>query len=989
MIKTAQKNKIQKNKMTKNKNSATYRSLKALLLVLLSIFVIACVDDLGQLASRKDIDPTEVRFDLSDVHDDTIKTNALSVNTRAILAAQLAKEQLTTKDLIHQQLEATSSDGTKACLIESTVPGSNPIHNTTLRTRAEITTDGTFGEFMVHASRSTNPTLSQRPNWFFGIKASKDGRLIERKNWNWNQPYACFWGIFPSTKSYSKLKLSPQDYNGAPYVTFETEVDARNQKDLMTAYSGNIKYSKKGEAPSVPLRFRHALTAVSFAVGQNLSWAKTIDRIEIRKVKYKGRYLLPNNGKEPQWTLEDQRIDVKLTGLSVPTSTSTNSTITGKPGDNSTFYMLPQKLTGSGATVYIHFTDGSSITAPLKGEWKAGTTKTYKISNTTSNWAYVLTTQSPNPAAYNEDHTGPYKITSYRRASDGTLQPVKWRVVGYSTDEGKTWSNKYPQWLISLSKTKGDGNTDAESGTASLSKAEVIDFLDKRNRELREAPARGSLNAPYDLSIHDLYGNVTPRNTANCYIISAPGVYMIPLVYGNGIKNGKENKEAYTPPSSSIYEPDDEDDEFLKEFEFCDHEQGRITNPWIEKTNKGKNAGVNGVKIVWSSEQELVSFGNQSIIRNGGETFLRFEVKPANIKNGNAVIAVMKNGTVYWSWHLWFAPKNVLDKIEVTTLQNKKYNFTTETLGWRYVTYKGTSYKVPRTVKVKVQQENTNEGKKKEAIITIVQKHHAEIDGDCTLYQWGRKDAFPGYLNDKYINQLIYPERALKEKRGEGAFPSHLIKNPDTFYLWDEPQNGNLPPLPYVSVWRIPYLWSRNYKTIKPEWAPKNTIPYNIGDDEEVVKTIYDPSPAGFKMPPTNAFSGFATGVSSGKLTWPDYREAGIPNSIEKTPEDLYTNFGLHFWTNNSHTSTIYFPCTNSHGCLYGVPHGPAAKRKSSNWLHWSYYWAARGIDRMDDTLGMVMLFSYNHTEKSKLMAHPHTAFQQRAVGCAVRPISE
>ena len=986
------KNKMTKNKMTKNKNSATYRSLKALLLVLLSIFVIACVDDLGQLASRKDIDPTEVRFDLSDVHDDTIKTNALPVNTRAILAAQLAKEQLTTKDLIHQQLEATSSDGTKACLIESTVPGSNPILNTTLRTRAEITTDGTFGEFMVHASRSTNPTLSQKPNWFFGIKASKDGRLIERKNWDWNRPYACFWGIFPSTKSYSKLKLSPEDHNGTPYVTFETEVDARNQKDLMTAYSGNIQYSKKGEAPIVPLRFRHALTAVSFAVGQNLDWAKTIDQIEIRKVKYKGRCLLTNNRNEPQWTIEDQRIDVKLTGLSVPTSTSPNSIITGNPGDNSTFYMLPQKLTGSGATVYIHFTDGSSITAPLKGEWKAGTTKTYKISNTNSNWTYVLTAKSPNPAAYNEDHTEPYKITSYRRASDGTLQPVKWRVVGYSTDEGKTWSNKYPKWVKSLSKTEGNGSTDAESGTASLSTEEVIDFLAQRNRELREAPARGSLNAPYDLSIHDLYGNVTPRNTANCYIISAPGVYMIPLVYGNGIKNGKENKEAYTPPPSSPYGADDEDHEDgepLKTFEFCDHEQGTITNPWIEKTNKGKNAGVNGVKIVWSSEQELVSFGNQSIIRNGGETFLQFEVKPANIKNGNAVIAVMKNGTVYWSWHLWFAPKNVLDKIEVTTPQNKKYNFTTETLGWRYNKFKGTSYKVPRTVKVKVQQENTNEGKKKEAIITIVQKHYAEIDGDCTLYQWGRKDAFPGYINDTQLNQFIYPKGALKEKRGEGAFPSLLIKNPDTFYLWDEPQNGNLPPLPALSVWRIPYLWSRNYKTIKPEWHPTNTSPYNTGDDEEVVKTIYDPSPAGFKMPPTNAFSGFATDIPGNKNPRRWNVQGYIPNSIEKTPEDLYTNYGLHFWTNNSHTSTIYFPCTNDRGCLYLVPNGPARKRQSAHWLDWSHYWTARGIDRTDDTLGMQMVFTLHDTDASKLEVYPHVCGAQRAFGSAVRPISE
>ncbi len=43
------------------------------------------------------------------------------------------------------------------------------------------------------------------------------------------------------------------------------------------------------------LEFRHALTAIKIAVGQNLSWNKQIDRIEIRNALSKGKYTLSDH----------------------------------------------------------------------------------------------------------------------------------------------------------------------------------------------------------------------------------------------------------------------------------------------------------------------------------------------------------------------------------------------------------------------------------------------------------------------------------------------------------------------------------------------------------------------------------------------------------------------------------------------------------------------------------------------------------------------
>ena len=224
-----------------------------------------------------------------------------------------------------------------------------------------------------------------------------------------------------------------------------------------------------------------------------------------------------------------------LSGLSVNTSSNPNVTIMGNTGDNFTFYMIPQVLTGNGVTAYVHFTDNTEITATLKGEWKAGTTRTLKLSETNSTWQYVLTPTDPSRAAnYDETTSQAYGITSYRQAPDGTQQAVAWKVVGYSVDGGTTYTPNKPAWLTALSVESGNGGTAAEQGTATLTK-DVTDLLKVRNDGLKNATALGTASAPYNLS--NSTGAATVENTANSYLISAPGHYRIPLVYGNAIKN--------------------------------------------------------------------------------------------------------------------------------------------------------------------------------------------------------------------------------------------------------------------------------------------------------------------------------------------------------------------------------------------------------------------------------------------------------------------
>ena len=249
---------------------------------------------------------------------------------------------------------------------------------------------------------------------------------------------------------------------------------------------------------------------------------------------------------------------------------------------------------------------------------------------------------------------------------------------------------------------------------------------------MKNAGPLGTKDIPYNLS--NKTGAAAVENTANCYVISAPGYYKIPLVYGNAIKDGANNSRAYKMTVQG-------NSNTLTELR--DQEGNPITDPWIEKTNNGANRLIDKAWVLWSDESNLVIIKDNGLYRApDGNLYIKFQVPENGIKSGNAVIAVRRSiqrfreenrqvgrrivkvkvpYTVYqtlWSWHLWFAPKNALDKIAVTNKQGNTYEFTNEALGWKPTAWQGTPYQSPRTIKVKVKQ---TIGKKKEAVITITQ----------------------------------------------------------------------------------------------------------------------------------------------------------------------------------------------------------------------------------------------------------------------------
>lgn len=946
-----------------------YHALSAMFVGGMTLSAVSCADDdLGENTNNGDKGAV-VQFNVGDAQEEALTRGGAM--TRGAITPNL-----TNKDLDSHKLDVQGNGNLNVCLIETTVEGVNPV-KTEPSTRANITTMSNLGNFSSTGLRSNNENTIGS-SWFAEKTTAKDGTITPSIPWSWLQRYARFYAVYPETTNRNnKITVSSQPTaTSAPIIEFEVNPDVAQQVDLMTACTGKVTYATQYQAPSSDLKFRHALTAIRFAVGQDLSFNKTIKKISINNVLTKSKYKLPyepgdNSAGWDNTAFPNERHTVTLDGLNYKTNENPNSIIRNqttyknaderdltKLNDGYTFYMIPQKLDGNNVTADIYFTDNTTIHVTLKGSWAAGTTRTYKLSDKNSNWEYVLTADGPSAAGFSDTQTDAFTIQSYRHANGSQNVPIPWEVVGYSEDNGNTWTTNKPAWLRSLSKERSNGSVVPEQGTATLIPAQPIDLLAARNNELKNAGLLGTKEKPYNLS--NKTGGAAVENTANCYVISAPGYYMLPLVYGNAIKDGATNSSAYKMTVQG-------NSNTLTELR--DQEGNPITDPWIEKTNNGANKTIDKAWVLWSDESNLIKVDGNGLERaSDGNLYIKFQVPENGIKSGNAVIAVRRSiqrfreenrqvgrrivkvkvpYTVYqtlWSWHLWFAPKNALDKIAVTNKQGNTYKFTNEALGWKPTAWQGTPYQSPRTIKVKVKQ---TIGKKKEAVITITQlPGTSSRTGYTTQYQWGRKDAFPGKSGQPAQGTINW-------NAGSNMYMQTIIQNPQNYYTAGYNRDGSLNAEAWFAKYYTFYnLWSMNQK---------DKVTENQANSQTVVKTIYDPCPVGFSVPANDAFTGFTqTGLNEGT------------KNVDGTgdTQTYKNNFGHNFWTNSKKTETIFFPAVGFREAKDG--------NIVSYYEKFGDYWTATPTDTNN---GSVMGFDVNSV--SPLYRNI------RAFGFSVRPVAE
>ena len=917
-----------------------------------ALLAAACTDD--DLATDKSNKRTgtALAFNVSDMQMDALAQNGAG-QTRG-----LSMQPIPASYLAPRKIEATGSNPHDFCLIESTVEGLNPV-KVDAKTRGTILTAGTLGTFSSIGYRAASSAAVAHPStallWFHGEKTNPDGTLVNRYDWDWPvNVYGRFYAVSPEATAAHGITLSPSNSAQVPYVDFEVKSNVVDQVDLMTACSGEVHY-EHGNDPTSNLKFTHALAAVKFSIGSNLS-PVIIEKIEVSGVKYKGRYELPNalNAMGTWTSVANATTTVTLDGINMSAAEMPNTMLAGAldPDPNYynrygrdayTFLMIPQTLPNKSdanhAKVTIYYEEGGStkhVSFPLTGEWKANTTREYKLSQKNTSWDYQLTlTYDYLTFDYQGSAWGysQVQVQSYRQASDGThQQPVPWKISKYEewdyTLNGGTggWVDRdttKPDWLGDLTD-HGNGSTAGDIANTAVKPATVIDHLAPYNKVLRDATPKGSAGNPYNLANPGGHGAKNHiEETANCYLISAPGYYCIPLVYGNAIKNGIKNEHSYKTSKTH----------YLVLLEnFKDHAGVDINSPYINVQNASDPA--TQASIVWTDQSGIIEASSLGIEGSGTNAFVHFRVPQDKIKNGNAVIAVKNaSGTVMWSWHLWFDHSDVLNTIACTNYQGKVYNFTKQTLGFAYRKWEYSTYDKPRMARMKVEQTIANGGTKQFAYITITQNPGNVKEISSTLYQFGRKDAMPGVqtVSDGSFNM----------NSGYGVDQMSLqngIRHPETFYR-DGVGWANYPPTSYTYC----NLWSMD----------NTTDGFN---DNAVVKTIYDPCPAGFHMPASNAFTGFTT-TGQDTYTQSEFNVSGD------------WDMGWNFKAGGSSTATVYFPASGW-------------RTRDVNWLknvglsgiYWSAvpYGTGRGCALDLTTYSMFLQYTFG-----------------RPNGCSVRPVAE
>ena len=805
----------------------------------------------------------------------------------------------TATENVHREVGTRSSSGGDSLLSSSVTPleaeGRTLYLHTTVTdgieggrlgkdeplTRATPVSDmSTYGSFSVFAAfyQGAWSPVSQNLNFMYNVPVSLSGSV-------WSPQPDYYWpGSGYNVRFYA---YAPIDAEFAPkqhafandfYIQYEVPTDVSKQKDLLIAksaeYAGN-------HGSIVPLEFKHVFTAVRFVVGDDMK-AGTVNKVRLRNITSGGVYY-PETG----------YVGILVgQGIVKDFEQELNKVTDGTPGTAitepfQTFMLPPQGFTDDSSVIEIVFTDDEgehTLSASLKDQmWNSGTTVTYKISTSSINWDYHLDVTGPSEYSY-AGGTDVYKVTSYRRHHKGTEEAIPW-TTEFSTDNGLSWSADKPDWLTDFT-TSSQGSTASQSFNATVG-AQAGTDTSPHTAALRTAAPKGSAGQPYNLS--NSTGGVQVENTANCYVVGAPGYYSFPLVYGNAIKNGATNTSAYTTANSGS--------NILSTF--INHTGNGITDPYI-----ANNAGCVPAKaeLVWQDALSLVSDIKYNSDINGGN--ISFKVDKSSIRQGNAVIAVKDaKDQILWSWHIWVTDEDIDKTIEVTNHQGKQYRFMPIFLGWCDVYTK--TY-AERSCKVKF----TAGGKSQE--ITIKQTSISITTSNHPYYQWGRKDPFlPS-------NGLADANKTWYDKAGNASTDNPATENLSTGATCIK--NYILKP----NVMQSSHNGDGLYQNL---WSADNNV--YTANDNLVVKTIYDPSPVGFKLPASNAFTGFT--VTGEHVTSP-YHVNGIWDSSLK---------GWNFYTDSSRNKTIFFPASglrdyngwveyvDNYG--YGWSAGPYSQENGSN----------------------------------------------------------
>lgn len=663
----------------------------------------------------------------------------------------------------------------------------------------------------------------------------------------------------------------------------------------------------------VELTFGHALTAVQIKCGENMLAGK-ITKVSISGVYGSGTHVIGSktwDTSHASTTTYTIKKDINLPSKkdSEEGSADEYHTAVGTPiaDDALTFMLIPQTLQKD-ATITITFTDKAtgmkrSLSGSIGGQtWEAGKIVTYTLSQSSIHITPKIEFSKKDGAVM------PYSGVWY----DVDYKPAKVEIVqaGVDTKQIATIPIDQIQFKYRLDGSENwvDCTTNAD-GLLTIAPQPAYETMSSGFK-----PDDDEAEATFDLSKE--YGE-----SANCYLVDKAGYYSLPLVYGNG------NPTAYTPGSKGLTK-------------FPDHAGNQISQAEIQ--------GCDDAVLVWQDAPDLID--PKSVGLSGDKKTLKFRIRSNTLTQGNAVLAVVNSSkTILWSWHIWVTPYkdkfyNECVKLETSIgSDTKEYSLTKYNLGWcdahphndaRHFSLQAvidmSKYGGSATEAVDIQGSFTQD------------EFKGSDGGDNTYYQWGRKDPMLGGIyNDKTpiyqyrrkgsgvwdtVELSMENKQVFNEYKDDEGHDFSFCKNPGD--LLDPTHNMSDGATIEQSI-QHPYMFITNSRCkdgiLTGETAPsynfrnhwharyEGVVPYNVWNvgvencgslTTDIYKrnalvgskSVYDPCPPGFRIPPADVFRAIAN--------------FGVYNN-HNIPDGYSISFDSRVWTiSKDGKELISFPAT-------------------------------------------------------------------------------
>lgn len=319
--------------------------------------------------------------------------------------------------------------------------------------------------------------------------------------------------------------------------------------------------------------------------------------------------------------------------------------------------------------------------------------------------------------------------------------------------------------------------------------------------------------------------------TANCYVVGDGEYEIIVTIKGNGVDGTR-------PEGMDIVDGDES------------------TGPTEDSTLEPSTLGIiwetkEGLITLWDYEKKTYVGGGTKVPYNPQTGTLGFSVKSnytgayiAGAPGGNALIGAFDgDGKLIWSWHIWACPEMYDSEthqiIENAFLQN-----------WTYTGYQVMDRNLGALTNMPIDLSNV-----KDKNLTGVSTNQYGVAAMGLQYQWGRKDPFigPAYSNDNFTDDGLlyvkhyYEEWGINNEQTPTSAIGYTIEHPTKLIYWleDKGKTNKYATALVSSTMNGQanggYLWGTD------KGLDKNT-------KELGTKTIYDPCPVGYRVPPVDAF---------------------------------------------------------------------------------------------------------------------------------------